>query len=241
MGFDSIFEGIKGFFQFIFDAISGFFSIIFFPFSWIFAKIQLFMIALLFFIDSFTNNQALSIVLFAMLLRILLIPLSNFKIKGLKITKELQPKVDKIRERFSGDNERINREMFELYRANNFDPLTGLLGMFVEIPFTAAAFRVLFFDAFVREEATFMYWNLSQRDPYYILPLLNGFIMVLSQLIASNKRGGNNPMGSSFIGFFIAAFSIRWPVAVHLYMMVSTIMSSVQEFIISRYLNRAKN
>ena len=69
-----------------------------------------------------------------------------------------------------------------LYKKEGVNPLGGCLPMVLQMPFFIAFYWVLL-DMVQLRHAPFVFWitDLSSKDPYYILPILNGALMYLSQ------------------------------------------------------------
>ena len=102
------------------------------------------------FIYSFVNNYGLAIILFSILLKIVLIPLSISQQKTMKKSAEMQKKVKEIQHKYEGNQEKINKETMNLYKQEKMNPFSGC--------FTAIIQIVLLFSMFylVRNPLTHM-------------------------------------------------------------------------------------
>ena len=102
------------------------------------------------FIYSFVNNYGLAIILFSILLKIVLIPLSISQQKTMKKSAEMQKKVKEIQNKYEGNQEKINKETMNLYKQEKMNPFSGC--------FTAIIQIVLLFSMFylVRNPLTHM-------------------------------------------------------------------------------------
>ena len=86
--------------------------------------------------------------------------------------KELQPKIEKLRERYGDDKMRLNQEMMELYRINKINPAAGCLPMLIQIPVFFSLYKVLYISLELRQ-APFYGWihDLSAPDPSSVFTL----------------------------------------------------------------------
>lgn len=105
---------------------------------------------LLNFLYNLFNNYGLAIILFSIVLKLLLLPLSIKQQKTMKKSAKLQGEIKKIQNNYSNDPEKMNREMMDLYKRENMSPFSGCLSTIIQI--------ILLFSVFylVRSPLTFM-------------------------------------------------------------------------------------
>ncbi len=153
--------------------------------------------------NSLFGNMGLAILFFALLLRLAMFPIANKSFRNMAKMKEIQPQIDKLRERYGEDKMRLNQEMMELYRVNNINPAAGCLPMFIQIPVFFSLYKVLYISLELRQ-APFYGWihDLSAPDPTSVFtlfgalnwpipevlnigvwPLAMGLTMVLQQML----------------------------------------------------------
>lgn len=159
-------------------------------FGWlsIFAK-MLFKV-LQFFYD-YIGNYGLAIILMVILLKLLLMPLS---IRGAYYTNkmhQLGPRMSAIRKKFANDKVRQHEETMALFRQHGIPPSAQVMGCLLsipQIPFLFAIYRVLG-SSVELYHAPFIGWitDLTVKDPYYVLPILTGALMMQTMK--------NTPMG----------------------------------------------
>ena len=107
---------------------------------------------------------------------------------SMKKMQVVQPKVKAIQERYKKykktDPKRaeMNREVMALYKEHNVNPMAGCLPLLVQMPLLFAFYRLLAVSIELRQ-APFIFWihDLSMKDPYYILPIVMGITMFVSQ------------------------------------------------------------
>lgn len=127
------------------------------------------------FIYGIIPNYGLSIIIFTVITRALLLPISFKQIKSTRVMSELQPKVQEIQKKYASNKEVMNQKTLELYKENNYNPLAGCLPMILQMILLIGLYTALRLpEKFVFEtaEATkiathqFFLWipNLSQPD-----------------------------------------------------------------------------
>lgn len=102
------------------------------------------------FIYEMIQNYGLSIILFSVLLKIILLPFSIKQQKTMKKTAELQVKVKEIQEKYKNDQMKLNQEIMDLYKKENMSPLSGCLPSIIQIILLLAMFGL------VRNPLTYM-------------------------------------------------------------------------------------
>ena len=122
--------------------------------------------------NSLFGNMGLAILFFAFLLRLAMFPIANKSFENMAKMKELQPKMEKLRERYGNDKMRLNQEMMELYRVNKINPAAGCLPMLIQIPVFFSLYKVLYISLELRQ-APFYGWihDLSAPDPSSVFTL----------------------------------------------------------------------
>lgn len=105
---------------------------------------------LLQFLYTLVNNYGLAIILFTLIIKLLLLPLSIKQQKTMKKSSELQEKVKVMQFKYKNDPEKLNKEMMNLYKTENVSPFSGCLTSIIQM--------LLLFSIFylVRSPLTFM-------------------------------------------------------------------------------------
>ena len=95
---------------------------------------------------------------------------------------DLQPRITEIRQKYKNDPQKMNSEMMKLYKERGVNPVGGCLPMLLQLPIFFALFAV-FRNTIELRQAEFVLWlkDLSQPDPYYVLPILMGITMFIQQ------------------------------------------------------------
>ena len=119
------------------------------------------------------GNFGLSILVLTVIVKAVFFPLANKSYVAMSKMKALQPEMEKLKERFGEDRQRLNQEMMQLYRREKVNPAAGCLPILVQIPVFFALYKVLYTTIEMRH-APFYGWirDLSAPDP---LTILTGF------------------------------------------------------------------
>ncbi len=140
-------------------------------------------------IDKFNQwigNFGLAILLLTIIIKMLFFPLANKSYKSMSKMKKLQPKMVELRERHKDDKETLQKEMMNLYKTEQVNPMSGCLPIVIQIPVFFALYKVLFVTIEMRH-APFFGWiqDLSAPDPtslfnlFGLLPWATPAILIL--------------------------------------------------------------
>ena len=220
-------------------------------FGWFYAITKPLFYLLNFFSKTF-GNVGLAIIALTICIRIVLFPLANKSFKSMSKMKVLQPKMMEIRERYSDDKVRMQKEVMELYKREKANPLAGCLPILLQIPVFFALYKVLSVTIEMRH-APFYGWikDLSAPDPYSIFnlfglipidlpsflmigiwPLLMGATMILQFKLNPTPP---DPMQAKIMGMlpyiFIFLFA-RFAAGLVIYWTCNNILSIAQQWII---------
>ena len=140
------------------------------------------------FINRYTHNYGTAIVALTLVLSLALFPVRLKQMMSMKKMAVIQPKVKEIQEKYKRykktDPKRaeMNQEVMALYKEHKVNPLGGCLPMLLQMPLLFAFYRLLASSIELRQ-APFFGWlhDLSAKDPYYVLPIIMGITMLISQ------------------------------------------------------------
>jgi YidC/Oxa1 family membrane protein insertase len=112
------------------------------------------------------GNFGLAIMLLTVLIKAVFFPLANKSYRAMSKMKQLQPEMQKLRERFGDDKQRLNQEMMALYKRVGANPMAGCLPIVIQIPVFFSLYKVLYVTIEMRH-APFYGWihDLSAPDP----------------------------------------------------------------------------
>jgi YidC/Oxa1 family membrane protein insertase len=178
------------------------------------------------FLHKYIDNYGVVIIVFVFCLVLILSPLTLHQTKSMGKMKELQPKMQEIRKKYKKDPQRLNQETMKLYRETGFNPFSSCLPMFLQMPIFFALFQVLN-NSIELKGASFILWinDLSQKDPYYILPVLTGISMFLQQRVMSpSNQDDQQKIMSYLMPAFITFIFLTLPSGLTLYFFTYNIL-----------------
>ena len=126
--------------------------------------------------------------------------------------------------------------MMELYQKEKINPMGGCLPVLVQIPVFIALYWVLVESVELRQ-APFIGWikSLTDQDPYFVLPVLNGLVMIITQRLS--PATGMDPMQQRMMQIMPLAFAVMFaffPAGLVLYWTVNGLLGLVQQWLITR-------
>jgi YidC/Oxa1 family membrane protein insertase len=193
-------------------------------------------------IHELVRNWGVAIILLTVLIKLAFYPLSAASYKSMARMKVLAPKLQRLKERYGDDRQKMHQAMIELYKTEKINPLGGCLPIVVQIPVFIALYWVLLLSVELRH-APFMFWinDLSSPDPYYILPVLMGATMFIQTWLNPTPP---DPMQAKLMKVMPIAFSVFFfffASGLVLYWLVNNILSIGQQWHITRALERSKS
>ena len=182
------------------------------------------------------GNWGWSIVAVTVLIKLAFYKLSEAQYRSMAKMRKMQPRMQQLKDRYGDDKQKLNQEMMAMYKKEKINPLGGCLPILVQIPVFIALYWVLLESVELRQ-APFMLWiqNLSKPDPYYVLPVLNGIAMVITQKLSPNP--GMDPMQQKIMMAMPVAFSVLFaffPAGLVLYWATNSILSLAQQWVITK-------
>lgn len=112
------------------------------------------LVGLLHFFYSIIPNYGIAILLLTAVVRLAMHPLSRKQVIGALKMQKLQPEMAKIKEKFQDPQEQMRAQQ-ELFRKHNYNPLSGCLVVFIQLPIFMALYRALMVDVELRQASMF--------------------------------------------------------------------------------------
>ncbi len=183
------------------------------------------------FFQSFLYNWGLAIIVLTIVIKILLNPLTKKSMQSMKAMQELQPQLQKMREKYKDDRERLNTETMSLFKTHKVNPMGGCLPMLLQMPIYIALYKVLY-NATELYHAPFIgfYHDLSAPDPYFILPILLGVFMVVQQKMSPSMGDPTQAKMMMLMPVMFSLFMLFLPLGLVLYIFVNTVMTVAQQY-----------
>jgi YidC/Oxa1 family membrane protein insertase len=202
------------------------------PMHWVLVKLH-----------TLVGNWGLAIILLVLLIKLALFKLSEAQFRSMAKMKKLQPRMEALKERYGDDKQKLSAATMELYQKEKINPLGGCLPTLVQIPVFFALYYVLLESVELRQ-APFFGWiqNLSAPDPYFVLPVINGAIMLGTQWL-SPASPGMDPVQQRMMKAMPLIFSVLFlffPAGLVLYYAVNGGLSLLQQWIITKRMQTAE-
>lgn len=193
-------------------------------------------------IHSVVGNWGWSIVLVTIVIKLLFYKLSAKSYRSMSGLKKLQPKIEALKQRYGDDKQKMTQATLELYRQEKVNPMSGCLPILIQIPVFIALYWVLVESVELRQ-APWILWihDLSQQDPYYILPGLMAISMFVQQRLNPPPPDPMQAKLMMFMPFIFAILFARFPAGLMLYWFVNNTLSVLQQWHIIRRLDKETN
>jgi YidC/Oxa1 family membrane protein insertase len=209
---------------------------------------------LLDFFNQLIGNFGLAILLLTVLIKLVFFPLANKSYRAMNKMKQLQPEMEKLRERYGEDRQRMSQEMMALYKKTGANPMSGCLPVVIQIPVFFALYKVLFITIEMRH-APFFGWirDLSAPDPTTVFnlfglipwtppdllhvgawPLVMGLTMFLQQKMSPQPP---DPVQAKMFLALPVVFTIMlaaFPAGLVIYWAWNNVLSVLQQWVLMR-------
>lgn len=181
------------------------------------------------------GNWGWSIVIVTVLIKLAFYHLSAKSYRSMAAMRNLQPRLNALKERYGNDRQKLTQATMELYKTEKVNPLGGCLPILVQIPVFIALYWMLLESVELRQ-APFIFWihDLSTKDPYYILPILMGVTMFVQQRLNPPPADPTQAKVMQFLPIFFTALFLNFPSGLVLYWVVNNTLSILQQWFIMR-------
>jgi YidC/Oxa1 family membrane protein insertase len=206
---------------------------------WFIAK---YLFVVLDFIENIVGNWGWSIVIITLLIKGIFFPLSHKSYSSMAKMRLLQPKLKLLQEQHAGDRPALQKAMMALYSKEQVNPLGGCLPIVIQIPIFIALYWMLMASVELRQ-APFIGWihDLSAHDPYYILPVLTGGLMLMQQILGPKPPDKTQMYVMMSMPIVFMLFMLKLPAGLGLYMVVNIGVSIAQQWLIIRMTGSQSN
>ncbi|MCP0887082.1 membrane protein insertase YidC [Ligilactobacillus sp. WILCCON 0076] len=187
----------------------------------------------------FGHNYGWGIVIFTVIVRIIILPLMIYQTKSARKTSELQPQLKKLQAKYPGrDTEsmtKLREEQQKLYKEAGVNPVAGCLPLLVQMPILIALYQAIFRSETLKA-GHFMWMELGDKDPYYILPILAAVFTFVTSKLSMMSQPEQNMMTSTMtygMPVMIFVMAINVPAALSLYWVITNAFSAGQTLLIN--------
>ena len=193
----------------------------------------------------YVGSAGLSVIIFTILFKTILLPLTIKSVRSMSSMQELQPKIKELQKKFAKDRQKLSAETMKLYQEHGVNPASGCLPMILQIPI----FFGLYFAIRHLSQSGVGVWgngflwlpSLAKADPYHILPLAAGAFQFVQTKMA---RPHNQPKAADpqqqmmnsmmmFMPLMVVVFGWQFASGPVIYWAVSAIYSAIQQWFIT--------
>ncbi|KRM12651.1 membrane protein insertase YidC [Paucilactobacillus suebicus] len=184
------------------------------------------------------GGYGMGIIIFTIIIRIIILPLMVYQTRSMRKTQELQPKLKALQKKYSSRDmetvQKLQAEQKKLYSEAGVNPWASMLPMIVQLPIIYALYAAIWRTDVLRH-GSFLWLELGQRDPYYILPLLAAIFTFFSSWLAMASQPEKNAMTTSMtyiMPVFIFFMAMNISSAISLYWAVTNLFQVGQTLLI---------
>lgn len=188
------------------------------------------------------HNYGWAIIIFSILIKVVLYPLTRKSYQSMRQMQELQPKVMALKEKYKKDPQRLNQETMKLYKQHGVNPMGGCLPLLLQMPILFALFN-LFRTTIMLRQAGFLglISDLSAPDRIIhsgdtsvnILPILMGGTMIVQQKLATQDP--KQKAMAYFMPIFLMFIFYRLSAGLNLYYLMFNVLTIAQEMIVKKH------
>ena len=203
------------------------------------------------FSNRFSGSYGIDIILLTVIIKLLLAPLTHKSFVSMKQMQKLQPQMERLKERFKDDKEKLNKEIMELYRRNKVNPLGGCLPMALQFPVFIGLYNALLTPIELRHAPFLWIKDLSRPDweslpftlagwPSFlpsgipVLTILMGASMFLQQWMTPSAGDPNQKKMMMLMPLMFTFMFVSFPAGLTVYWLVNNVLSIAQQYLINR-------
>ncbi len=189
-------------------------------------------------VNGFVGNYGWSIIVLTVIINLLMFPLQHKSIVSMRKMQEIQPQVKAIQDRYAKykatdpEKQKMNQELMALYRERGVNPASGCVPMLLTMPLLLAMWAMLQTSIELRGVSFMWLPDLTQRDPYYITPILMGATQFWQQKIT--PATGADPAQQKMMMIMPLVMTVMFitlPAGALIYYTVSGLLRIVQQYV----------
>ncbi len=208
---------------------------------------EFFMLPFFLFIYKLIGNYGISIILFSIVMKIILYPLSIQQMRSAQKMKVIAPEVAKVREKYKDDQKQQQQELMKVYSTYGINPAGGCLPLLLQMPILYALWGVLRTSIELRQ-ADFAFWihDLSLPDSIITLPFpifgitsLSGLALLMGiTMFIQQKMTLTDPKQKAMVYMMPIMFTLMFsyfPAGLNLYYFVFNLLGILQQLYLNNY------
>lgn len=210
----------------------GFFSII--------AKV---LVVFLLEVYQVVQSWGVAIIMLTIAARLILFPLSMPSIRNMIRMRELKPELEALTEKFKDDAQAKGLAQMQLWKKHKVNPLKGCLPQMASMPVWFALYTTLQTAVELFNIPFLWFPDLSESDPYFILPAIIGATYFVQQKLTPMQGGdpAQQKMMMYFMPGMFTVFMLFMPSGLGIYMFTNSVLAIVQQQVVERQVRRSSS
>ena len=191
-----------------------------------------------------THSAGIAIIIFTIIIRTAMLPLSIKSIRSSKAMQDLAPKIKEIQKKHGKDRQAASQAQMALYQQYGVNPMAGCLPMLIQMPIFFGIYRAIL----PLSESGTGYWadgflwlpDLAEPDPLFLLPVLAGiFQFVQARMMRPANQKVTDPQQKmmntmmNFMPLTVILFGSQFLSGAVLYWFVQAVYAVVQQWLIT--------
>ncbi|MBA4311805.1 MAG: preprotein translocase YidC [Chlorobiaceae bacterium] len=212
--------------------------------AWLIRPISEYAIIPLFkFLKMFIPNFGIILIIFSLIIKVVLHPLTKTSMKSMQKMQSLQPMMEEIREKYKDDPQKMNQQVMRLYKEYGVNPAGGCLPMLLQLPILYALWAV-FSSAIELRQASFVWWisdlsipdmilRLPFRIPIFNIDEISGLALLMGvTMFGQQKMSVKDPRQKMMVWMMPILLTLMFnsfPAGLNLYYFVFNLLSIGQQ------------
>jgi len=190
---------------------------------------------LLDFFHGIFHNWGWAIIFLTLTVKAIFYKLSEMSYRSMAKMRKVAPRIKAMKEQYGDDRAAMSKAMMDMYKREKINPMGGCFPILVQMPVFISLYWVLLESVEMRH-APFVLWltNLTDKDPYFVLPVIMGISMFLQQKL---NPAPVDPIQQKVFQVMPFAFTVMFaffPSGLVLYWVVNNILSIAQQYVITK-------
>jgi YidC/Oxa1 family membrane protein insertase len=186
-------------------------------------------------IHGMVGNWGLAIIVLTLVVKGAFFPLTQKSFRSQQEMKTLQPLMNELKEKYKDDREMQAQEQMRLFKEHGVNPMSGCLPMLIQMPIWFALYSTLLYSVDLYRSEFLIWQDLSSQDPYAVLPILVGILMLAQQWMT--PMTGMDPAQAKMMKmmpliFIFIMFSL--PSGLCLYITINSLLTIGQQWFIRK-------
>ncbi|MEZ4505247.1 MAG: YidC/Oxa1 family membrane protein insertase [Thermomicrobiales bacterium] len=196
------------------------------------------------------HSAGLAVIVFTIIIKTLLLPLTIKATRSSRAMQELQPKIKELQKKYAKDKQKLYQETTKLYSQYQANPMAGCLPMLIQMPIFLGLYRAILhlsngnvdFPISDLWAGGFLWLpSLAEPDPYHILPIMAGvFQFIQTKMMRPAGMGkSSDPQQAmmntmmNFLPITVVLFGWSFASGPVIYWVTQSVYSVVQQWLIT--------